>query len=99
MSGVYDHYLIKLICWNETSKGKATHSLGKHLSSWADPKTLKELNDVFGHFDADDSQKALFATVDLFRSLSKETASNLNLVYPSEIDRSLTQFIQDLLKI
>lgn len=98
MGGIYDHYLIKMICWNEVSKGKATHSLGKHLSSWADPKILKALDNVFGHFDADDSQKALFATMDLFRNLSKETASKLNLMYPSEPDQALTQFIQDLLK-
>lgn len=98
MGGIYDHYLIKMICWNEVSKGKATHSLGKHLSLWADPKILKALDNVFGHFDAADSQKALFATIDLFRDLSKETASNLSLTYPSETDQSLTQFTQDLLK-
>ena len=99
MGGIYDHYLIKMICWNEASKGKATHSLGKHLSSWADPKILKALDNVFGHFDAADSQKALSATIDLFRRLSKETASKLSLTYPSEPEHNLTQFILDLLKI
>lgn len=98
MGGIYDHYLIKMICWNEASKGNATHSLGKHLSLWVDPKTLKALDNVFGHFDAANSQKALFATIDLFRKLSKDTADRIDQTYPSETDQSLTQFIQDLLK-
>ena len=98
MGGIYDQYLIKMICWNEASKGNATHSLGKHLSLWVDPKTLKALDNVFGHFDAANSQKALFATIDLFRKLSKDTADRIDQTYPSETDQSLTQFIQDLLK-
>ena len=99
MAGIYDHYLIKMICWNEASKGKATHSLGKHISAWADPQTVNALDNVFGHFGVADSQKALFATINLFRRLSKETASKLSLTYPSEPEHDLTRFILDLLKI
>jgi aminoglycoside 6-adenylyltransferase len=55
---------------------------GRFLEEWADPRALEELPETFAHYDKDDVWHALFATMDLFRWLSVETAERLGYSYP-----------------
>lgn len=89
-------YLLRMIEWHE----KATHDWnydtichGKRMQSWIRKETWDTSQHTFGHFDANDSMKALLATIELFRNIAKETASMLGYVYPIHVDESVTKLI------
>lgn len=46
---------------------------GKNIKKWLDPEIYERLNEIFSHFDKEDSWKALEARLNLFRDLSKAT--------------------------
>ena len=67
--------------------------IGSHMRDWVDERTWRELHDVFGRFDRDDSGRALVATTKLFRRVARETAAALSLDYPDELERQVTDYI------
>ena len=66
---------------------------GKFMHEWGDKKTMERLNKVYGHFDSHDSWDALFATNELFRSLSTYVGSELGFHYPKETDDAISKLI------
>jgi len=89
-------FLLKIIEWHEQSKHNwdyETYYMGKGMKSWASADTWRSLHQTFAHFDGDDSWDSLFATINLFRHLAKETAEMLGFSYPEEVDRNITGFI------
>ena len=56
---------------------------GRFLEAWADPRALTALRAAYAHYDADDIGRALLATMDLFRWVSRETAERLGFLYPA----------------
>jgi aminoglycoside 6-adenylyltransferase len=69
---------------------------GRFLEEWADPRALEELPRAFAHYDKDDVWHALFATMDLFRWLSVETAERLGYSYPTFGVERATELVKDL---
>jgi aminoglycoside 6-adenylyltransferase len=97
--GHLKNVLLKMIEWH----AHATHGweydtwhAGKFILEWTDSQTREALNNVFGHFDAADSWRALLASIDLFRRLATETASQLGYVYPTTLDKNVTQYVNRL---
>lgn len=92
-------FLLKLIEWNEQAshdwKYETSYS-GKGMKTWASPETWRSLHQTFAHFDEPDSWKALFATMELFRELSKELAQMLEFTYPEDVDRNMSTFITQI---
>lgn len=89
-------FLLEMIEWHEQSKHDwdyETHYMGKGMKLWVNSDTWKSLHQTFAHFDGDDSWDSLFATINLFRHLAKETAEMLGFSYPEEVDRNITGFI------
>lgn len=70
--------------------------MGKNIKQWLEPEIYNRLNNIFGHFDLEDSWKSLLTNIDLFRDLSKEVAKLLNYSYPEDVDKNLTSFINKL---
>lgn len=92
--GLKEEFLLKMIRWSKRSQ--APHPLGKHMPEWVDKSTWKELHKCFGHFDSDDSWKALQHTCSLFRKLAKEFGKEQGYSYPFELDKNIFTYIQDL---
>lgn len=69
---------------------------GRQLREWLDPQTWAEAQPVFGHLDADDSWRALNATMALFGRLGGETARALRLWYPAQLDHTIRTHIAAL---
>jgi hypothetical protein len=67
--------------------------MGRFMSDWADARVLPALSRAFGHYDAEDSWGALFATLDAFRWLAEETADAMSFEYASRVDRAATDYI------
>ena len=84
--------LLKMIEWNEKAKhgfDYNTGCAGKRMQSWVSSETWSALDKCFAHFDADDSWKALIATIELFSKLAKEMAGKLGYnTYLSDVEKT-----------
>ena len=69
---------------------------GKSLRQRVRGETWDELHEIFGGFGRADGWRTLFATIDLFRKLSREIASERGFAYLEAMDRNLSGFIADL---
>lgn len=91
-------FLLKMIEWHAKSvKGLDSNTWyqGRFMQEWTDVQTWEELDSCFGHFNAGDSWQALFSTMKLFRKLARETASNLEYEYPDEVDKNITDWVNN----
>ena len=70
---------------------------GRFLEEWADPRAVKELPNIFAHYDRQDINHALLATMDLFRWLAVETAQRWGYLYPESGAQSATALVKQLL--
>lgn len=99
-SQIIHDFLLKMIEWNEEARLNWSAQVppsGKRMKSWVDPETWQALHHVFAHFDADDSQKALASTIELFRRLAVDAASRLGYPYPHTLDRNMSNFVTRVL--
>jgi aminoglycoside 6-adenylyltransferase len=71
--------------------------IGVRLKDWTRADTWDRLHETFGRFDAADSQRALLATISLFRDVAKETSSMLGYSYPDDVDKAISGYIAGLL--
>ena len=70
---------------------------GRFLEKWADPRVLEALRDAYARYDASDIRRALLATMDLFRWVSRETAERLGFSYPAIADERATEWVKQCL--
>ena len=70
-----------------------TWDRGRFIEEWADPRARAALSDVFSRYDADDTWRALFASMDLFGWLGRETAVRLGYAYPADLDARVTAWV------
>lgn len=73
-----------------------TWHMGRFYQHWADPRAVKAMNEIFGHFDVVDSWRALFATMELFSWVGRETAKQLNYSYQARIETLMMGLVQEL---
>jgi aminoglycoside 6-adenylyltransferase len=72
---------VRLLAWHaQAADGSVdTWHRGRFLERWADPAALRDFRATFASCDPDDIARALWATVDLFERLERETAKRLGL--------------------
>ncbi|MBA3237356.1 MAG: aminoglycoside 6-adenylyltransferase [Parachlamydiaceae bacterium] len=98
-NGIHYNFLLKMIEWNELSKHDWNYCIppmGKWIQSWVCESTQDALYGLFGHFDTEDSWKALLNTIGLFRNLAKESAQILGFSYAEDVDNNISKFILKL---
>ncbi len=76
--------------------GQDTWMRGRFLEEWVDPRAKRELARAFAHYDGEDVWRALFATMNLFRWLARETLGKLGVAYPREGDRHAAELVRKL---
>jgi aminoglycoside 6-adenylyltransferase len=76
--------------------GRTVPSAGKSLASWAPPFVLASLPRLFPGANAEETWTALFEMIALFRRLARETEEASGLRYPEEVDRNLSEFLDEL---
>ncbi len=92
-------YLLKMIEWHEMAKHNWDYDTfwhGKNMHAWVSKETWTELHNCFAHFDAEDSWKALIATIELFGRIGKQTAEHIGYQYPTDVDKNITEFVQKI---
>jgi aminoglycoside 6-adenylyltransferase len=95
-------YILKMLEWHARALNGWEYDTwynGHFLDEWADPYAVKELEKAFAHYDKDDCRRALLATMDLFRRLTKETAQQLNYPYPQTTDDNISGWIKKHLHV
>jgi aminoglycoside 6-adenylyltransferase len=91
--------LLRMIEWHARGghgPGYGTWRDGRFLEEWADPAIAARIKGTYPDHDEDAAWKALFATMDLFRDLARNTASLLNFDYRSEADDAVTEQVTRL---
>jgi aminoglycoside 6-adenylyltransferase len=94
--GELKRHLLTLLEWQAAAQPSA-HDIwydGRFLNEWANQRALAALPETFAAYQAADMQRAVFATLDLFRAQAREVADRLGYTYPGETD----QFIRDYLR-
>lgn len=69
---------------------------GNFMREWVDEPTWYALHDVFAHFDAEDSWRALHASMQLFQTLSEAVAVQLHFEYPATMVQDILTTIERL---
>ena len=91
--------LLKIIEWyQKCKKGDYydTRYMGVKMGKWADEEVWKQLFNCFGHFEADDSWKALFSSAKLFSRLAREIANIKGYTYPIDLESNILKFCKKL---
>ncbi len=97
--GLMKELLRRMMEWHARivrAPGRDTWMRGRFLEEWADPRAKRALRTAFAHYDEEDVWHSLFATMDLFRWISRETMDKLGFAYPAESDRHATELVQEL---
>lgn len=98
--GLAKRSLLQMLQWRaHTRHGWRydTGHLGTRMSRWVEPEVWRSLHDLFAHFDAEDSRRALRATIALFRATARETATELGYEYLEHEDAHMGDLIQQMI--
>jgi aminoglycoside 6-adenylyltransferase len=91
------HLLLRMIEWHARAKFGGNYDTwfrGRFLEKWADPQILRQMRDVFSHYDEADVRRGLLVSIGLFRALALETAERLGYSYLEEADALVTEWIK-----
>ncbi len=81
LDGYLKARLVTLIEWHARAVDPSVDTWhgGRFLERWGDPGALAALESAFAHYDLRDVARALWATIDLWEGLERETAGRLGL--------------------
>ncbi len=89
--------LLPMLAWHARGvHGNHAWHAGRFLEEWADPRAIDELPETVADYDPSDCWRALFATLDLFQWLSRETAAAADYEYPTTAVEQVAALIDDL---
>jgi aminoglycoside 6-adenylyltransferase len=66
---------------------------GRWIAQWADRRAVAALPRLFASYDPIDLRRALFATLDLYRWVTQETAQRLGLSYSGRMVQRVTDWL------
>jgi aminoglycoside 6-adenylyltransferase len=92
-------FLLRMLEWHAEAENdwhSSVPPIGKRMRSWVNEELWQDLHGVFAHFDADDSWKALFSTMELFRRITADTAQALRFKSMEDLSGSMIDFITAL---
>lgn len=92
--------LLSMISWHACARHGLNYDFwhdGRFLEKWAEPEIVDGLRKAYAIYSADDFQRALRETINLFRRIAIETAEMLGHDYPTEGDKYAVSIIEDYL--
>lgn len=88
--------LLRMVEWHAAAAANwelDTWYNGRFLEQWASPRVVRELREVFAHYDREDVWRALSATSELFHWMAQETAEHLAYLYPASSGQSVAAWV------
>ncbi len=67
---------------------------GRFLEQWADPRIIEGLYTAYAHYDKDEVEHAIQATIRLFSWVAQETAQQLGYAYPITAEQHIIEWLQ-----
>ena len=92
-------FLLRMLEWHAQAENDWHSSVpptGKRMYSWVTEELWNALHGIFSHFDAADSWKAIFNTMELFRRITVETAQSLRFNTMEDLSGNMISFINTL---
>jgi len=86
--------LLTLMAWH--AYGRDVWYNGRFMDSWADPRCLAALPQLFAHYDRASLVNALHTLLDLFLLIGEETAVRFRFTYPTETHHKIARYIDNL---
>lgn len=99
LSSVQQRFFLQMLEWHThaTHDGYIdTWNRGQFMQEWVSVDIWQELHSIFAHFDAEDSWRALFAGMTLFRRLAEETAAKSGFSFPTQMVDEVTAYVEGL---
>ncbi|WP_117170147.1 aminoglycoside 6-adenylyltransferase [Paraliobacillus sediminis] len=72
----------------------STGKLGKYLKAYLPESYWKMYKETYSNSDYTNIWESIFATCELFRTLSQEVAEHFNFTYPIDDDRNMTNYLK-----
>lgn len=91
--------LRQMLAWHaQATRGSETDTWlrGRFLEEWADPRAVAALEHVYARYREEEVWTALFATMELFSWLSRETTRALHLPYPEESETHAAELVRQM---
>jgi aminoglycoside 6-adenylyltransferase len=90
--------LRRMLEWNALARDPNADVwyIGTKMKDWVTPVQWRRLQEIFGHFDAGDSLRALHATCSLFSEVARDVGDRLGYTYPSAVERSMLGYVEQL---
>jgi aminoglycoside 6-adenylyltransferase len=88
--------LLRMIEWHAKAEHGGDYDTwfaGRFIGSWAAPNVVARLTEVFARYDEGDIWHALFAAMDLYGRVARETAGRQSLDYPTSSEQRVVDWI------
>ena len=96
---LHHHYLKTALAWYigmqnnwKTNPG----AFGRWFKKQLDPQIWSDVEATFAGVDFEENWKAMFRIAEIFGRLTSEVGANLGYTYPIEVDRDVTEFLNDV---
>jgi len=99
-SYIKDH-LYQMALWhhqanNDWRADPLLHIEGKRFERWASAELIESISKCFSMYEIDGTWKSLFAMLDLFQGLAHQTALELQIEYPEQVERDMLSYLEYL---
>jgi aminoglycoside 6-adenylyltransferase len=87
--------LRRMLEWDALTRDPAADVwyIGTKMKKWATTEQWVRLHEIFGHFDAEDSVRALSATCSLFSEVARDVGDRLGFAYPAAVERAILGYL------
>ena len=94
-------HLFQMALWHHQAargwpRDPLLHKEGKRFERWASPQLLAGIKGCFSGYDVEGTWSSLFAMVDLFGRLARQTALQLHIAYPERVERHVIEYLRYL---
>jgi aminoglycoside 6-adenylyltransferase len=87
---------LTMLEWFAQATGAHTWHIGHHMSEWLPDNEFALAQQVFTHFDVDDTVRGLSASITLFESTSQQAATRFGLVARTDLPSSVRHQLSSL---
>ena len=100
-SYIKDH-LYKMALWhyqseNDWKPDPILHLEGKRFARWASPELIEDVKQCFSLYDVEGTWRSLFAMVELFSRIARETCARLGVLFPERVEQDLFDYLKYLM--
>jgi aminoglycoside 6-adenylyltransferase len=100
-NGYIKHHLYQIALWHHQAardwpRDPVLHTEGKRFERWASPELLREIGSCFSGYAVEGTWRSLWAMVELFGRLARQTAQLLDIGYPEQKQQQVINYLRYL---